>query len=115
MERGRAARAPRSIDTGPRHAERYSQEIYFSLESAKEPSSVWRMQLHYSPGLIETNTLSTEALRENFLIEGLFRRGELIATGEETVASSSLLVHKNDVDYEIWNRLLGRDYRNSVG
>ena len=37
------------------------------------------MQLHYSPGPKETNTLSTEALRENFLIEGLFRRGEVIA------------------------------------
>jgi len=43
------------------------------------------------------------------------RRGELVATGEETVSSSSLFVHKNDVDYEIWNRLLGRGDRNFTG
>jgi len=42
-------------------------------------------------------------------------RGELVATGEETVATSSLLVHKNDIDYEIWNRLLGRGDRNFTG
>jgi hypothetical protein len=43
------------------------------------------------------------------------RRGELIATGEETANQSSLLVAKNDVDYEIWNRLLGRDYCDFIG
>jgi len=37
------------------------------------------MQLHYFPSPAETNTLSTEALREKFLLQGLFRRGELIA------------------------------------
>lgn len=38
------------------------------------------------------------------------RRGELVATGEETANQSSLLVAKNDVDYEVWNKLLGREY-----
>jgi len=37
------------------------------------------MQLHYFPRPTETNTLSTEALRENFLIQDLFNRGELVA------------------------------------
>ncbi len=37
------------------------------------------MKLHYSPSPEETNTLSTEELREKFLISGLFRRGEVVA------------------------------------
>jgi 4-deoxy-L-threo-5-hexosulose-uronate ketol-isomerase len=37
------------------------------------------MQLHYFPSPEQTNTLSTEALREKFLLSNVFRRGELIA------------------------------------
>jgi 4-deoxy-L-threo-5-hexosulose-uronate ketol-isomerase len=37
------------------------------------------VKIHYSPGPAATNTLSTEQLRENFLISGLFRPGELTA------------------------------------
>lgn len=37
------------------------------------------MQIHYSPSPAETNCLSTEKLRENFLIGGLFRAGEVNA------------------------------------
>ncbi len=37
------------------------------------------MKLHYVPGPEETNTLSTERLREKFLISGLFQPGQLIA------------------------------------
>jgi 4-deoxy-L-threo-5-hexosulose-uronate ketol-isomerase len=37
------------------------------------------VKIHYSPGPAATNTLSTEQLRDNFLISGLFRPGELIA------------------------------------
>ena len=37
------------------------------------------MKLHYFPTPAATNTLSTEQLRETFLIGGLFRPGEVIA------------------------------------
>jgi 4-deoxy-L-threo-5-hexosulose-uronate ketol-isomerase len=37
------------------------------------------VKIHYSPGPAATNTLSTDQLRDNFLISGLFRAGELIA------------------------------------
>jgi 4-deoxy-L-threo-5-hexosulose-uronate ketol-isomerase len=37
------------------------------------------MKIHYSPGPTVANTLSTAELRENFLIEGLFKPGELTA------------------------------------
>ncbi|HEU5081135.1 MAG TPA: 5-dehydro-4-deoxy-D-glucuronate isomerase [Opitutaceae bacterium] len=37
------------------------------------------MKLHYFPSANETNRLSTEELRENFLIGGLFRNGEIRA------------------------------------
>lgn len=37
------------------------------------------MKLHYFPTPAATNTLSTEQLRETFLIGGLFRSGEVIA------------------------------------
>ena len=37
------------------------------------------MKLHYFPTPAATNTLSTEQLRETFLIGGLFRPGEIIA------------------------------------
>lgn len=37
------------------------------------------MKLHYSPSPAETNVLSTEALRGHFLLEGLFKPGELTA------------------------------------
>jgi 4-deoxy-L-threo-5-hexosulose-uronate ketol-isomerase len=37
------------------------------------------MKLHYFPGPAETNTLSTEKLREQFLIEGLFQPGQVTA------------------------------------
>ncbi len=37
------------------------------------------MKIHYSPSPAAANTLSTEALREAFLIGGLFRPGEVIA------------------------------------
>ncbi len=37
------------------------------------------MKLHYSPGPVATNTLSTEQLRASFLIGGLYRPGELTA------------------------------------
>jgi 4-deoxy-L-threo-5-hexosulose-uronate ketol-isomerase len=37
------------------------------------------MKLHYFPTPAATNTLSTEHLRETFLIGGLFRPGEVIA------------------------------------
>jgi 4-deoxy-L-threo-5-hexosulose-uronate ketol-isomerase len=37
------------------------------------------MKLHYFPSPAETNTLSTEKLRENFLIGDLFRAGEIVA------------------------------------
>ncbi len=37
------------------------------------------MKLHYSPSPSETNTLSTEALRDAFLIGDLFRAGEVTA------------------------------------
>ncbi|MSU52972.1 MAG: 5-dehydro-4-deoxy-D-glucuronate isomerase [Opitutia bacterium] len=37
------------------------------------------MKLHYFPTPAATNTLSTEQLRETFLIGGLFRLGEVIA------------------------------------
>ncbi|MEA3189162.1 MAG: 4-deoxy-L-threo-5-hexosulose-uronate ketol-isomerase, partial [Chthoniobacter sp.] len=37
------------------------------------------MKLHYFPSATETNTLSTEQLRETFLIGGLFEKGKLHA------------------------------------
>ena len=37
------------------------------------------MKLHYFPSPKETNVLSTEQLRENFLIEGLFQTGQINA------------------------------------
>jgi len=37
------------------------------------------MKLHYSPSPAETNTLGTEALREQFLITGLSQRGQVTA------------------------------------
>lgn len=37
------------------------------------------MKIHYSSSPAETNTLSTDKLREQFLIAGLFRPGEVIA------------------------------------
>jgi 4-deoxy-L-threo-5-hexosulose-uronate ketol-isomerase len=37
------------------------------------------MKLHYSPSPAETNTLSTEKLREHFLVEGLFQPGQVTA------------------------------------
>ncbi len=37
------------------------------------------MKIHYSPSPAAANTLSTEALRDAFLIGGLFRPGEVIA------------------------------------
>jgi 4-deoxy-L-threo-5-hexosulose-uronate ketol-isomerase len=37
------------------------------------------MKIHYSPSPATTDTLSTEALRDQFLIGGLFRAGELTA------------------------------------
>jgi 4-deoxy-L-threo-5-hexosulose-uronate ketol-isomerase len=37
------------------------------------------MKLHYFPSPKQTNILSTEELRENFLIQGLFQPGQLIA------------------------------------
>lgn len=36
------------------------------------------MKLHYFPSPKQTNILSTEELRENFLIQGLFQSGQLI-------------------------------------
>jgi len=40
---------------------------------------VFPMKLHYSPSPAETNTLGTEALREQFLITGLSQRGQVTA------------------------------------
>ncbi len=37
------------------------------------------MKIHYSPGPQAANTLSTAQLRENFLIEGMFKPGEVTA------------------------------------
>lgn len=37
------------------------------------------MKLHYTPGREEANRMGTEALREAFLIEGLFKPGEISA------------------------------------
>jgi 4-deoxy-L-threo-5-hexosulose-uronate ketol-isomerase len=37
------------------------------------------VKIHYSSSPAETNTLSTEKLREQFLIGGLFQKGEVIA------------------------------------
>jgi 4-deoxy-L-threo-5-hexosulose-uronate ketol-isomerase len=37
------------------------------------------MKIHYSPGPVETNTLSTQGIRDNFLIGDLFRTGEITA------------------------------------
>jgi len=37
------------------------------------------MKFHYSPSPKETNTLSTEQLRENFLVGGLFQSGQITA------------------------------------
>jgi 4-deoxy-L-threo-5-hexosulose-uronate ketol-isomerase len=37
------------------------------------------MKLHYFPSPKETNTLSTESLRENFLVSGLFQAGQVTA------------------------------------
>jgi 4-deoxy-L-threo-5-hexosulose-uronate ketol-isomerase len=37
------------------------------------------MKLHYFPSPAETNTLSTEKLRDYFLIGGLFQPGQITA------------------------------------
>lgn len=36
-------------------------------------------------------------------------RGELVATGEETVGDSDLLIAKKEIDFVIWGKLVGRN------